>query len=334
MPFLEYAIGANYGRFWRRLKEAGARDGRSPVALAAIFAGCMAKYGCGLTDYVDYQFWNLTKEERREYVTIKDSDIFYEKVNPAKHKTFFTVKPNFLKNFAPYIKRDYFLPETGSAEELARFLQGKAQVMVKPVDGLGGHGVRKLTVAELGDPAAFLAELRENRLFLEDLIVQHPDISAICPTSVNTIRVMTVAAGGRSQILYAGLRVGAGADVDNFHAGGMGVHIDVDTGVLTGDAVNKQGTEFPDHPVTGTHFDGRRLPMWEEVRRICLEAALVNTRIHVVGWDVAVTPDGPVFVEGNRRPGFDLPQMTSHRGRKDIMRTAEAFIAREEGRQG
>ena len=24
MPFLEYAIGANYGRFWRRLKEAGA----------------------------------------------------------------------------------------------------------------------------------------------------------------------------------------------------------------------------------------------------------------------------------------------------------------------
>ena len=113
MPFLEYAIGANYGRFWRRLKEAGARDGRNPAALAAIFLGCMAKYGCGLTDFVDYQFWNLTREERREYVTIKDSDVFYEKVNPSRYKTFFTVKPNFLKNFAPYIKRGYFLPEEG-----------------------------------------------------------------------------------------------------------------------------------------------------------------------------------------------------------------------------
>ena len=38
-----------------------------------------------------------------------------------------------------------------------------------------------------------------------------------------------------------------------------------------------------------------------------------------------------MFVEGNRRPGFDLPQMTSHRGRKDIMRAAEAFIAAAEG---
>lgn len=331
MPFFEYAIGANYGRFWRRLKEAGARDGRNPLALAAIFGGCMVKYGCGLTDYVDYQFWNLTGDERREYVTIKDSDIFYEKVNPSQYKTFFTVKPNFLKNFAPYIKRDYFLPEEGGAEELDRFLQGKDQVMVKPVDGLGGHGVRKLTVAELGDRAAFLQELKDNRLFLEEIIPQHPDISALCPTSVNTIRVMTVAAGGRSDILYAGLRVGAGADVDNFHAGGMGVHVNVDTGALEGDAVNKQGDLFPDHPVTGVHFDGRVLPMWDEVRRICLEAALVNPHIHVVGWDVAVTPGGPVFVEGNRRPGFDLPQMTSHRGRKDIMREAEAFISAAEG---
>ena len=331
MPFLEYAVGANYGRFWNELKKAGAREGRSPAALAAIFVGCMAKYGCGLTDYVNYQFWNKSKAERREYVTIKDTDVFYEKVSPSQYKTFFTVKPNFLKNFAPYVKRQFFVPQPDNAEEMKEFLRDRAQVMVKPVDGLGGHGVRKQAAADIGDMAAFHQELLDNRLFLEEVIVQHPDMAALCPNSVNTIRVMTASAGGETVILYAGLRVGAGADVDNFHAGGMGVHVDVDTGILRGAAVNKEGTEFASHPVTGVRFDGRPLPMWDEVRRICLEAALVNPNIHVVGWDVAVTPDGPVFVEGNRRPGFDLPQMTSHRGRKDIIRTAQALVDKAQG---
>lgn len=327
MPFLEYAKGANYGRFWNELKKAGARDGRSPAALAALFVGCMAKYGCGLSDYVNYRFWNLSPAERREYVTIKDTDVFYERVSPSQYKTFFTVKPNFLKNFAPYAGRTFFVPEEGSLGAMEEFLRDKPQVVVKPVDGLGGHGVFKQNTAEITDPAAFHQELLDGRLFLEEVIVQHPDMAALCPNSVNTIRVMTACAGEKAVILYAGLRVGAGADVDNFHAGGMGVHVDTETGLLRGAAINKEGVEFADHPVTGVHFDGRPLPMWDEVRRICLEAAHVNPNIHVVGWDVAVTPDGPVFVEGNRRPGFDLPQMTSHRGRKDIIRTALALIS-------
>ena len=45
-------------------------------------------------------------------------------------------------------------------------------------------------------------------------------------------------------------------------------------------------------------------------------------RIHTVGWDVAVTDEGAVFVEGNRRAGFDLVQMSSRRGRKDVLKRA------------
>ena len=330
MSFLKYAVGANYGRFWNELKAAAARDGRNPFLLAADFLTCVPRYGCGLTDYLNYRFWNRSVEERREYVTVRDSEVFYEKVCPSKYKTFFTVKPNFLTNFAAYAGREFLVPTEDNVDELERFLRARDTVVVKPVDGLGGHDVRKQPTAAIDDAAAFHRELLDNRMFVEEVILQHPEISEICPTSVNTIRVMTAAAGGESVILYVGLRVGAGADVDNFHAGGMGVHVNIETGALEGRAINKAGEEFETHPVTGVRFDGRVLPMWEESRRICLEAALVNPHIHVVGWDVAVTPDGPIFVEGNRRPGFDLPQMTSHRGRKDLIRQVEEMLARAE----
>lgn len=330
MSFLRYAHGAAYGRFWNHLKETAAQEDRSAVGLGFDFLGCLARYGCGLSDYLNYELWKKTAAERREYVTIRDMDAFYERVSPSAYKTFFTVKPNFLVNFAPYIRREFFVPEADNLPGLAAFLDGRTEVMVKPVDGLGGQGVHKVKTAELGDLAAYHRRLLEERLFLEELIVQHPALSALCPSSVNTIRVMTAHAGDKAVLLYAGLRVGAGADVDNFHSGGMGVAVDLDTGVLQGDAINKDRQVFSCHPVTGVKFDGYAIPMWDEVKRICLEASAVNPHIHVVGWDVALTPDGPTFVEGNRRPGFDLPQMTSRRGRRDILRQVDELLKAEE----
>lgn len=332
MSFLRYAIGAGYRRFLLRLKEVAAREGRSWPGLVLDFLGCFFRYGCGLSDYLNYELWNKSEEQRREYVTIKDMDIFYERVSPSAYKTFFTIKFNFLKNFAPYVNRAFYVPEEGNAAQLEEFLRRRREVMVKPFDGLGGQGVRKLSTGEVEDAAAFHRTLLEERLFLEEVIVQHPELARLCPSSVNTIRVMTCRAGERSELLFAGLRVGAGADVDNFHAGGMAVQVDLETGTLLGDAVNKDCRRFARHPITGVKFDGLRLPMWDRVRRMCLEAAAVNPHIHVVGWDVAITPEGPTFVEGNRRPGFDLPQMTSGRGRRDIFRRVDQLL-REAGEE-
>ena len=323
MSFLRYAFGASYARFFRRLWEVGRREHRSARLLAMDFFVCFLRYGCGLSDYMNYRFWTRNPQERREYVTIKDADQFYEKVSPSRYKTTFSVKSNFMTAFRPYVGRTFLVPREDRPGELEAFLQGREAVMVKPLSGLGGRDVRRQDLAAISDLAAFHRELLDNDLFVEEVICQHPAVSELCPTSVNTIRVMTVNAGGEAALLYACLRVGAGGDVDNFHAGGMAVQVDLETGTLIGPAVNKICEEFPCHPVTGVRFDGRQLPMWDEVRRICLEASFIQPNIHVVGWDVAITPEGPVFVEGNRRPGFDLPQMTSGRGRKDIVRQVE-----------
>jgi len=158
------------------------------------------------------------------------------------------------------------------------------------------------------------------RMFLEELIKQHKKINLLCPTSVNTLRIMTFVNNNRSEILYAALRVGNGIyEVDNFHKGGMGVSIDTKTGKLKGNAIDKDLKEFKRHPATKTIFNNFELPYWKETKKLVRDAALINQNIKVVGWDVAITKEGPVLVEGNRRPGFDLVQVLSKRGRKDII---------------
>ena len=50
-----------------------------------------------------------------------------------------------------------------------------------------------------------------------------------------------------------------------------------------------------------------------------LDASLRSDKILVVGWDVAISDKGPIIIEGNRRPGFDLVQVLSG-GRMDIVK--------------
>ena len=38
----------------------------------------------------------------------------------------------------------------------------------------------------------------------------------------------------------------------------------------------------------------------------------VEAHLKYIGWDVAITPDGPVLVEGNNLPGYDMCQNAGH----------------------
>ena len=101
---------------------------------------------------------------------------------------------------------------------------------------------------------------------------------------------------------------------------GMAVKVDVETGCVVGNALNGENQEFTHHPVTGVKFDGFRIPCFQQAKDLVLKASLESDKILVVGWDVAISEDGPVVVEGNRRPGLGIVQQVEGRGRMDIVR--------------
>lgn len=327
---IDYAIRGNFNNFNNKLNIVSKETGISKPKLLKDFIKCFALIGSGYSDFLNYKLYLRSDAEIKEYATIKTQNYFYEIVSPSKYKTAFTIKPNFLKNFKKYCPRDSF--NMGSKEELISFLNRNEKIMYKPVDGLGGESVKSIRVADINNLDAFYEEITNKNILLEGYVKQHSEMAKFAPNSVNTLRIMTFGYEGKSTILAVIMRIGNGiADVDNFHQGGMGVAVDIESGKLIGKAIDKDNKEYEVHPFSGYKFDGFQIPNWDIVKKTVLEAALVNEHIHVVGWDVAVTEDGCTFIEGNRRPGFDLPQVAFDRGRKDIMRYCLDIINKNEG---
>ncbi len=58
-------------------------------------------------------------------------------------------------------------------------------------------------------------------------------------------------------------------------------------------------TEIDEHPTSGQLIGGAELPFWHEARELVLQAAPIFWPLRTLGWDVALTDDGPVLIEAN-----------------------------------
>ncbi|MCL1871136.1 MAG: hypothetical protein FWF90_12080 [Promicromonosporaceae bacterium] len=83
-------------------------------------------------------------------------------------------------------------------------------------------------------------------------------------------------------------------------------------GVVSGVGADKRGARYERHPQTGAHIRGAIIPFWREALSMCEEAASVVPQVRYVAWDVAITPSGPVFIEGNSFPSHAIPQFAAH----------------------
>jgi hypothetical protein len=223
-----------------------------------------------------------------------------------------------------------FLPDgaplTTQAELAAWFSRTKAkELFIKPAEGLQGFNVMVIKSIEKG---SFLAcegssctkwsaedlyrhlfkDCTSKQLFfpgyiIEQLIKQHPSIDQINASSVNTCRILTVKdPDGRVDISFAFMRFGrAGKIIDNRSQGGLAAGIDVETGVVQKASYNpKWGVQWSSvHPDSGAPIEGFEVPYWAEVKELAARAAAVTPGIKTIGWDIAVTEDGPVLIEGN-----------------------------------
>ena len=225
------------------------------------------------------------------------------------------------------------------ADDLATILRstGTSDLVFKPRGGARGDRILKVAMCHRRDAPPvilhqghstpvedFLARLNTapddhqwNRYpgwIVQEALSQHPFLAAINPGSVNTFRVVTfMDTQGRIHIHHSILRVGCGDHpTDNWDKGGLSIRVDPVTGEL-GQGVRKAefgGEWSARHPDTGAHFEGLLVPQWNAVIELCRHAARVFSGARSIGWDIALTADGPLIVEANADWG--LPSVQVH----------------------
>lgn len=155
---------------------------------------------------------------------------------------------------------------------------------------------------------------------LQNRLYQHESLNKIYAKSINTMRLITCRKeDGKVSSLPAVLRFGAnGNTVDNWAAGGLIVGVDKN-GVLFGNGYYEfpieDRIECEVHPDTGIRFAGIDVPFYKEAVNMACELHSYLYGIPCIGWDIAFTPDGPVFIEGNDNFEITLNQC-AHGGLK------------------
>lgn len=149
----------------------------------------------------------------------------------------------------------------------------------------------------------------------EELIIQNEIMAALHPSSINTVRIPTVICKDGVYIFHPVLRIGINDSiVDNGGSGGILANIDTDTGVVYTAGFDESGNRYLVHPNSGIAIVGFQIPKWSEAKQLATELAY-TTDNRYIGWDLALTDNGWVMVEGNDCGEF-IMQIADKVGRK------------------
>lgn len=216
-------------------------------------------------------------------------------------------------------------PESESERDFVALVESKGDVIVKPATGSLGRDVTHVSTAETGfridDDPASAADVRElvrerDRHVAVEYVENHEYAEEVFPGAVNTIRVLTVRDPDSDEFFVASAVHRFGNEstgvTDNWSGGGFAAPVDTDTGELGKLHTYDSETglrKLECHPETGTRVTDDRVPRWEDVTDAVLEMAELHRENPYVGWDVVLTDDGPVVLEGNGAPHLALQQL-------------------------
>ena len=195
-------------------------------------------------------------------------------------------------------------------------------VLEKQTDGSLIYQNQKLGIDDffrnLAQTEASLAAYKQNvavvdqdfqGILLQSRVKNHSDITRL--TSFNmlqTARICThVTADNQVEILFAFMKL-AGSEglADAFNLGKTGnmlAEIDPASGklrkVYAMDQQQGYLVQADHHPITQANLLEFTVPCWQACKRLAEQVSLAFLPLRAVGWDIAITDQGPMVLEGN-----------------------------------
>lgn len=212
------------------------------------------------------------------------------------------------------------------------------ELFVKSIDGTYGEGA--FPVQRIAGEFAFEGMrgaldalyhyLRSESRAASGWIVQprvrsHPGLARIVsPHGLPTVRALTAMIADTPRLLFAAFKVTVRDNTtDNFSKGKSGnllAAVDCSSGRL-GCAWGPRKTTgwpvmapFPLHPDSREPIEGTVLPCWDALVDLAERAQASLPRFRSIGWDIAISGQGPVLVEANATYDMSVLQIAYQRG--------------------
>lgn len=293
----------DYKNMFRIAKAISKKTKKNYISIVIDMIKCGFKYQAGYYDYQEFEFYNLNNEERKTYLTRGKNNEIIKKFNDKSSFHKFENKVEFNKIFNKYLKRNWMMLTPDNYNDFETFFKSNNAIIVKPIDDEGGHGVEKYVYSpDVNCKEIYNKLIANDQLLIEECIKQHPDMNVLYDKSVNTMRMFTFYKNGKSYFLQAVLKIGNGGVVDNFSSGGMYTYVSNEGNVYV-EAIDRNDNIYTEHPISKKKIVGFKVPMFKEAVELVKECAKVIPEVAYVGWDVAISENGPVIVEGNCFPG-------------------------------
>lgn len=204
--------------------------------------------------------------------------------------------------------------------------KGLNAIFIKKTSGSwGGDNIYKIKKEDL-DNSNLIEDLfpvlTGSGYLFQEAIQQNHLIDIINPNCINTLRIDTfIDENGHIDVISAFIRLGLGSSiVDNISSGGCQVGIDLDSALMkkygyTNITVGS-GRVLTKHPATGTVFEKYAIPFFKESLELVKKTAELLFPVRLVGWDIGITPQGPVLIEGNHHHDMTSTDMALNGCRK------------------
>ncbi|HRP31145.1 MAG TPA: sugar-transfer associated ATP-grasp domain-containing protein [Agriterribacter sp.] len=304
-----YFVKTDWKLFFKYCRYVKVEKGLSYFTIIGEVMRTMYKHNASPLDYFHLRFFDLSEEERSEFPCTGFMYEYQLKMNPIQEREVLHDKIRFLERFDDFSGRKWatFTRLKTDREFAVEFCKraGKKLVLKKSKGGAG----KDVDVIEIpaGAPESVTSIMeKEGYDLAEHYVIQHNEMMRLSPAAVNTIRIVTqYTEEGEVVILLAFVRISVNSQVDNLSVGHYGVNIgaaiDLATGRICqpGRYLDVTKTEVQVHPVTGTPIEGFTIPFWPACKEIVINAAKLLPGNRSIGWDVAISNNGPVLIEGN-----------------------------------
>ncbi len=268
------------------------------------------KYHVYPLEYYYFGFYKKSKENKKTYFTYKDRKNMIHKINDSRYLNCLDDKYLFSKIFHDLYGRKALRTDTMTYEELSELARECDKVIYKPLAASKGKGIEVIDI-----PAAASEEALKDLYdilkaypagIVESWICQSDEMNLLYADSICCIRVVTVNWENEVSVTGATLTVGSKKSrIANADSGGLFGLVDENTGTVLSDYISYDGfIKFETHPDTGKAIKGYQIPEWDKVISLVKKAARRIPQMGYISWDVSLTKDGPVLIEGNANGGY------------------------------